>query len=400
MHITLDYLVVGLIIIIVLAFSANSIFSLTSVNLQHVQEEQLNPLAERLLDKILLTPGEPLNWEDIYNYPDEEDITGFGLGYIKKQDQLMFIDPYVLDLNKVSRMSIIDFQPSPNRILKILGLTWDGEHPKYGFRLRIAPALNITITPTEYIGQAPAVFNISVKSYDGYPAANAKVKAIYLVMQMKKKGNEEEVIPWRSSTTLLANWRGECSSVDFKQFLNSISSSDVEAYILLVYASYFGVKSFNHYAKYPDILDAWITGNYLVVKFPESQEGPQGARHIRGLIQIGEDLIATANIKDVKNPKTGEGQWIINKGRYSLRIYEMEGKGIDPSLNLDLLYIFWAPLPGRDRYCLVLVNYPPIIDYSALSPLIEGLKIFTTHRYCKMGGLTYVTELSVWRMAE
>ncbi|MEM2511165.1 MAG: hypothetical protein QXY40_09995, partial [Candidatus Methanomethylicia archaeon] len=375
--------------------------------LQHVQEEQLNPLAERLLDKILLTPGEPLDWGNIYIYNDEEIITGFGLGYIRGQSQPLggAIDPYVLDQDKVARMAITDFQLSPSRILKILGLTWDELHPRYGFRLRIVPALNITITPTQHIlrngHSIPSVFNISVKSYDGYSAANAKVKVIYLVLQMEKKGNDEIIFLHRNDTVILADWMGKCSNVDFNEFLNSIQDTkDVEAYILLVYASYYGIRSFNQYYQYSygDILESSIIGNYLVVKFPKEGEGPKGARHIRGLLQIGEDVVAEAKIDDVNNPKTGESKWIINKGNYDLRIFKVGG--IDPWLNLDLLYVFWAPLPGRDRYCLVVVNYPPIVDYSTIGSVSEGLKISIAHRYCRIGSLTYVAELQVWRMAE
>ncbi|MEM1547382.1 MAG: hypothetical protein QXP91_13110 [Candidatus Methanomethylicia archaeon] len=432
MHITLDYLVAGLVIIIILTFSANSIFSLTSTTLQHVEEEQLNPLAERLLDKILLTPGEPLDWGNLTITYDnkgnrfiisEREITDFGLGYVEMQNNLgSVIDPYVLDPDKVARMANKDFQPSSSRILQILGLTWDGIHPKYGFRLRIVPALNITITPTGTILRngynVPSKFDISVKSYDGYPAVNARVKAIYLVVQMEqaRDSNQNQMEQARDSNQnqtevllniskpieVLTDWKGECNNIDFTNFLSNLQDGNqgmkkVEAYILLAYASYYGIRSFNQYYQYNygNVLEASIMGSYLVIKFPENSEDPEGARHPEKLLQIGEYVVAKTDI----DPKRGE--LVINKGHYKLKVLKIGG--IDPWLNLNLLYIFWAPLqePVKPaKYCLVVVDYPSLVDYSTSTYPGEGLKIFTTHRYCRIGSLTYVAELSVWRMAE
>ncbi|MEM2305940.1 MAG: hypothetical protein QXK51_11420 [Candidatus Methanomethylicia archaeon] len=392
MHVTLDYLVAGLVIIIILAFSANSIFSLTSVNLKHVEEEQLNPLTERLLDKILLTPGEPTYWGNIYDYEDEADITGFGLAYIKNN----VINSYVIDPDKMSRMIHPVFQISPERITNLLGLTWDGGHPKYGFRLRIVPALNITIIPDESsyvkIGNDKLYtnFTITVRSYDGYPAANSKIKAMYLAAKYKEGGGgQEDCVDYsliRSSTT--ADWKGE-GNIKF-----SISSAGFQGYnkasfILIVYASYSGIKSFNTYnLRSQDILNASIIGNYLIVEFPQNED-PQGARFLRGLVQISEYAIAEAKIKNVSR---GESGWVINKGGKSYRVYEISG--MDPSLNTDVLFIKWI-----GRFWISVMRYPPLVDYAAPS-MAQALKIVTLHRYCRIGELTYVAELSVWRMAE
>jgi hypothetical protein len=387
MHITLDYLVVGLIIIIVLAFSANSIFSLTSVNLQHVQEEQLNPLAERLLDKILLTPGEPLDWGNIYKY-DEDDITGFGLAYMKNG----VINPYVLDPDKTSRITHPVFQLSPERISRLLSLTWDGRNFKYGFRLRITPALNITITPDEnkYIRVGSDIlytaFNIAVKSYDGYPAANSGIKAIYLAAKINEGKEEADYSLARIKT--IADWSGK-SYLEFKVDSSSFRGYNKAAFILIVYASYSGVKSLATYnLREEDILNASIIGNYLIVEFPSSYE-PQGARFLRGVIQIGENVVSEAKIKNVSR---GESGWVINRGNYNYRVYEISG--IDSSLNTDVLLVKWI-----GRYWLSVIRYPPVVDYASPS-IAQGLKIATVHRYCKIGDLTYVVELSVWRMAE
>jgi hypothetical protein len=387
MHVTLDYLVAGLLIIIILTFTANSISPFIYINLQHVEEEQLNPLAERLLDKILLTPGEPLDWGNIYRY-DEDDITGFGLAYMKNG----VINPYILDPDKISRIAHPVFQLSPERISKLLGLTWDGGNFKYGFRLRITPALNITIIPDEnkYIRVGSDIlytaFNITVKSYDGYPAANSKINAIYLAAKIKEGKVEADYSLARIKT--IADWRGE-SYLEFTVDQSSFKGYNKAAFIFIVYASYSGVKSLATYnIRTEDILNAAIIGKYLIVEFPSSYE-PQGARFSRGVIQIGENVISEAKIENVSR---GESGWVINRGNYNYRVYEISG--IDPSLSVDVLLVKWI-----GRYWLSVIRYPPIVDYAAPS-IAQGLKIATLHRYCKIGDLTYVTELSVWRMAE
>ena len=387
MHVTLDYLVAGLLIIIILTFTANSISPFIYINLQHVEEEQLNPLAERLLDKILLTPGEPLDWGNIYSY-DEDDITGFGLAYMKNG----VINPYILDPDKISRIAHPVFQLSPERISKLLGLTWDGGNFKYGFRLRITPALNITIIPDEnkYIRVGSDIlytaFNITVKSYDGYPAANSKINAIYLAAKIKEGKVEADYSLARIKT--IADWRGE-SYLEFTVDQSSFKGYNKAAFLFIVYASYSGVKSLATYnLRTEDILNAAIIGKYLIVEFPSSYE-PQGARFLRGVIQIGENVISEAKIENVSR---GESGWVINRGNYNYRVYEISG--IDPSLSVDVLLVKWI-----GRHWLSVIRYPPIVDYAAPS-IAQGLKIATLHRYCKIGDLTYVTELSVWRMAE
>lgn len=405
MHITLDYLVAGLVIIIILTFAATSIFPFTSVTLQHVQEEQLNPLAERLLDKVILTPGEPLDWWDIYSY-NETNITGFGLGYFREGA----VDPYVLDPGKVSRLTDTPFQLSPRTFAKILGLTWDGDpdHLKYSFKLRIIPALNITITPDEDsmleiniagggVDRVYTAFNISVKSYDGYPASNAKVKAIYLASAVKGGLDNEDVDYNLVTEEVIADWRGECY-VDFTDDVGdwwNQQGPNVRraAFILLVYAKYSGIKSAAKYESYwGDVLNATIIGNYLVVAFPQGQGGPQGARHIRALIQIGENQLSEAEITPLTEPH-GESEWIINRGHYSYRVYGISG--VDASRNVNVLYVFWI-----GRYWFSVINYPAFITNYGIPAEGRGLKVTSNYRFCRIGDLTFIVELSVWRMAE
>ena len=410
MHVTLDYLVTGLIIIIILTFSSSFILPFTSVTLQHVQEEQINPLAERLLDKIILTPGEPSDWWDIYKYREEAGIADFGLGLLKGDST----EPYVLDPNKVSRLISRPFELTPKMIAKLLGLTWDGspEHLKYNFKLKIIPALNITIIPDENKrvsirnknnenDDIYTAFNILIKGYDGIPAFNTNFKAIYLLAGYKggvgsHKGDVKYAISIGNGRTDLngASYVDFSDNPDINEWINGNRGKlDKSTCTLIVYANYFGIKSFKSYFPHPtNTLNSYIIGDKLFVEFPEAPDNP-AAYHIKDLIQVGGGFLNIAEIVDLNNPDNpGESPWVVNKGGKSYRIYRIVS-GIDPSLNTNLLFFIKQ---ARGGFSVVI--YPP--EEICIGGEGEGLRVVSSHRFCKIGDFTYVVELSLWRMAE
>ena len=80
MHAILEYIGVTLIIVIIL-FSTMYAINASTTRLSHIKEEQLYTVAERLMDKIILTPGYPYDWG--YNFSlYNGSLTDFGLAAV------------------------------------------------------------------------------------------------------------------------------------------------------------------------------------------------------------------------------------------------------------------------------------------------------------------------------
>ncbi|MEM3964910.1 MAG: hypothetical protein QW584_04215, partial [Thermofilaceae archaeon] len=61
MHVALEYLAIGILLVAVI-LAAGQMIEAPARTVETVRAEQLLTAAERLMDKILLTPGYPENW--------------------------------------------------------------------------------------------------------------------------------------------------------------------------------------------------------------------------------------------------------------------------------------------------------------------------------------------------
>lgn len=216
MNSTFEYIISVLIIVLILAFTVLSIDSIVATQQQPLKAEQLDPVAERLLDKILLTRGYPYNWgTDItvsgnITFPGEETPLE-DLGLAANSTNL-----YTLDTYKVMRLvkNVGSLENSlyipPSYFGDLAGLrqngTWD-----YGFRLLMKTALNITntwIRNDSKIKDIPTAFNVTVKTHTGKLAPNALVTARYFCLFITGSGKDATFDYFYTTLQNVTNWNG------------------------------------------------------------------------------------------------------------------------------------------------------------------------------------------------
>ncbi|MEM3886372.1 MAG: hypothetical protein QXO82_04885 [Candidatus Methanomethylicia archaeon] len=132
----------------------------------YIAEGQLQLEAEKVLNQLLLSPGDPPDWGCL-NISISE-LKAFGLAAINGES-------YSLDADKLIR--VFDFNLSEfsnivpinlNDVISILGLKG-----KYGLYMKLTPALNLSLHKiSDY------VYRVVVKTHEDIPVVNAKIKAV------------------------------------------------------------------------------------------------------------------------------------------------------------------------------------------------------------------------------
>lgn len=408
MHITFDYMAVGVILFALATFAVSTMFPVLSSSLTGIKEEQLQPVAEKTTTKICSTPGSPENWGTAYTIIENgdndtlliEELKGFGLARFINGETLS----EVLDKDKLLRLvpttstgqeNLLYLEPQ--KVADLLGLTWDGTNLKYGFHLELKQALNLTATPNKwytkkegkYQHSFPYAFELRVRNSDEVAAAGSSIKCTYVVFWLSRNEFNYSYLV----KDAVADWEGralvEFDSSQIGTLLNKGSNNTV---ILIAYAEYFGIKSQTiTYDSSGDVLEAFVIGNQMFVEFPTGSDVPEGARHVRGLFGISySNVIALPVIK-----KGGEAQSVINKGSKSFAIFDFGP--LDETLDTLGLYVMYLGKP-----VVVLARRPPpIIRYGTWgSGVPSGLKVVMLRRMVKIGELSYWAELYMWRTAE
>ncbi len=163
MHVNYEYILAGMILLLILSVSEMNIFSVMKFQLTKLEQESEYPDAERILNILLLSPGYPENWGNSSDYP-----SSLGLAL---QNSLK---PYVLDMSKVIRLTEdVSGFISPVRARQLMGLS--SEHY---FSFTIMPVFSIEITNSS--GAGHMVYNVNVRDFKGFIVSNANVTGFYV----------------------------------------------------------------------------------------------------------------------------------------------------------------------------------------------------------------------------
>ncbi|MEM3714546.1 MAG: hypothetical protein QXF82_06330 [Nitrososphaeria archaeon] len=405
MNVSVEYIVSVLIIGLVISFSITSISSAVNVNLQPVKEEQLQTVAKRVFDKLLLTQGPP-NWPSIT--VDAEELSDIGLA----DNSGIY---YSLDVNKVMRLTpyssggLIE-NPSyipPERFGELTGLYENGRW-KYGFRLFMRTALNIDIEILRNISNPkyrdiPEVFKVTVTTYDGKRASNAVVIASYYCFQMIKLRGQEYTYKFTgySTKTNLTNFEGWTIMNFTGEYIPETNEGVKSFPFLLVTAKYYGLQSqavlTSHQIKTLDLL---IIDNYLIASFNEKVNTSKSANHLGAHADITvlgvTSEMSTIEIQAINVTSTGEAGKIVNRGGKNYTVYELEQ--YVPS-DIFVAGIF-VESRGREWFAFATKPIVPVaFDLSSLF-ITGGVKTETLSRIVTLGKNSYYIELTLWRMAE
>lgn len=392
MHPVYDYIVAVLILLMVLGFSFYAINSAVITQSTLAKEEQLKPIANRLFNKIFLTPGYPVNWGTNV-FINESNLKDFGL--------LLAGEPHQIDVNKILRLNETNpLYIPPETFGNLTGLYQDG-HWVYGFRLTIRSALNISIHPVDEYNNPPTTYLVHITDYTGKKASNAIVKGTVITLAVEKNG---KYFTYELSTVVV-NITNVDGTTLLKFNINQVSKPNANVvHMLLITANYYGIQSQVVRTFGENIATLISVGNYLIVNMT-GQPIPS-AEHVQ---LNGTAIEFTSDLNFILNPivdmTKGEVGKIINKGRYNYRVYELANPITENVILVGLLIrkAVGGKGSGGPKYFLVVAARPPTpisVDYRSHSFNIAGIKTETLSGLFNIGDNTYYVELSVWRMSE
>ncbi len=217
MHVDYEYILAGLILLLILSVAEMNIFAVMTHQLTRMEQEAEYPAAERILDTILLSPGYPPNWGN-----QSADPTSLGLAV---QNALK---AYVLDISKVIRLK--EGYPnyiSPGTARQLMGLSED-----YHFNLTIIPVFNICINGSL---AEQGEYSITMKDYKGFLVPNVNVTGYYVPNSLTGGG----IYPSKSAMT---GTDGRCV----------LTFDPLPNYSLVVCANQLEVKAIQTFTSLPD----------------------------------------------------------------------------------------------------------------------------------------------------
>jgi len=421
MH-ALDYLVAGAVMIILIMFSYSILTPTVYIPITHIKEQQLDVLAERLIDKILLTPGIPYDWGE-GRLEDSSIVmpTVFGFG-LALNDSEGNAQSYVLDVYKLLRLK--EGSLTQQEVARLLGLTSDEGHLEYGFNLTICPVMNITVVDEH--GKVLEDFNseilenitVKVVNHEGIPLPDAKVYIIGMVCYVIQGNNGEDdnsVGCFTFNANATTNVVGEATIAFNTTDIETSMPSNAKAVrsLYVIYVDFYGLKSYKVYymgETQQPLFVVGIEGNDLMIGFnssvpPGQGQGrgqgrginrTQGARHLLGIYGIAFTL-GVPKVTTIGTPERSAR--VLNYGSKNASCFLLEN--VEQQLNAIGVFFFYAPI--EPKYHLYVYSLQQVIGSSfSYGSEIEGGKktVVVAKRLVKVEGMDYVVIFKLWRMAE
>ncbi|ABL78320.1 hypothetical protein [Thermofilum pendens] len=408
MEATLEYLALGVLIVLLIAVAYG--MASTSMNtLGTVYEEQLFTVAERVMDKIVLTPGYPADWgTNISVTPDT--LTDFGLALAGTRT------PYVVDPDKVMRLANLSTLPNPlllnaSRLAQLLGLS-----ENYGFRLRMRPMLVVSVKPVAYrqFGNwnFSSIFQVNVTNYYGLGIPNANVTGMYVIVRVNP-GNGEVEKKQVFAKSNLTGPLGTCT-LDYRSELsNYFNKQRTDRWFfafLILRAEWQGFVSVAGYAPTAQRgvpVEGYIIGKYIFVDRTIEVGKTSGAVHVKDeLLQAVPEYQNLLNFTTVVWCRDSTGNFrnddplCNNAGKVlpSAKQWYLVGyvKYVEP---LSSHIFVFAQFRGSP--VVIVVNRIPSIDISYGGSKAQPANSVTLGpRICTIYSYPYVVELTIWRRVE
>ncbi len=396
MNITIDNIFAFLIFFVLILAFMGFIVPSTYLPFTTTEQHQLEEIARALLDKMLFGTGYPENWGSNLS-ASGSSLTAFGLHKAKG-------DSYQLDINKVLKISSqgayqlpSTIQIPPEVVAQLLGMRGPR---RYEFSVSITPALNISYQilgnfSLDASTSVPALIAATVLNPDGRPAANANVTGLYLLMNVRKKGQDEIVYLNYTYYSKVTNWEGK-TTLNFTTYLKALKdqlkTSELKRTIsaMTLYAEYFGIRSVASSVMNQALFGTMID-KYLIVDFPIDQL-PRGARQMQNATALSIPPFYVY-LDYLHNDTNGQSGMVINAGSKKYRVYEL-GQGVDE----DVTFIC-VPVKYRGDYQAVIFMRPPV-DVICQTGIPGQIKTSVLRRLVRIGSWHYILELMTWRSAE
>lgn len=354
--------------------------TITLVNMQTIDQQQLRNLALNVFNAILLDTGEPSDWGSMDPfYINDPRIQRFGLA--TAQDSTF----YVLDPDKVQRlvtdnpMNYCDY----DRVRELLGLQG------YGFSLQIIPPFNVTNADgTPIPDRSPITINnneisyeIKVSYLDGTPIPNANVTATIVYTN----GRDLEII---TRPQVLTDALGLCSDTVTLSF-------NPTQVIVVLQVTVAGVATLTvTFGTTPpnDIAEINFVEDTIILTMPDAT--PRAARWVDNIIPfLGEE-----GFEFIYNGTRSTND-MLNYGRF--RVWSKNFNGLKRRNPVVFIFNFWAVIRGSGRQEVLIAGpYQNLLGYTVFSygeSPTTGSASVKIQRNVVISGMTYTAELWLWK---
>lgn len=374
---SVEYLVVSLILVVtVLTFSTQLLPSML-VRTAYVSETTLQTEAEKIVDQLLLNPGDPPDWG--VNAVCPSDIRVLGLASSQG-------GPYELDANKLIRIyessvgNLTGFsQLDLDSVAKLLGI-----YGKYGFSIRITPVLNVSVR-----ARSENSYEVSVKTHEQLPVANAKVRGLLIVPRVE--GNA--VIYYVEEAEAYTGYDG-------RVLLNLTTGVEGVGRVLSVYVDFYGIKNVAITEISGSTGYGVIVGNSLYVGHIEGVLNETGvSKRGGGAIHLRPEALVIITPESIDDIILTEGKLLpITPNLVSARpYYKFELEGVERGV-VAVLFV----VKNQGRYMLVVAkcvynNLQVGVPLISTSHAARGVHV---RRIVNISGFYYYFDFTLWRVVE
>ncbi len=401
MHAILEYLAIGVLIVLFLTVSFEVISEVMG-RMETVKEEQLYNVAERIMDKILLTPGDPPDWGTNFS----NRLTDFGLALNGTRT------PYVIDPDKVMRLANLTSLPNPllvnsSQIADLLGIK-----DEYGFRLEIAPLLYVNVTPLAFYTipgnstpDIPSKIRVKVYNWYDFGVPGANVTAMLVIAKSKPVpggGGREEISYTVLVKSNITDALGTCTlnfTEDIDDALSSLPGPPHFLYhFIIIHVDWNGFVAIKGYSAPPRLnapVTGYIIGDYVILNSSVITGNLSGAFLTRD--EVVEALPEYKSLLTVTNIT-----WYPGRPPFNLSItLPWEDYRVGKIHYLERLssHVFVLGM-WRGNLVVIVISRIPNIDISYGKKEAMPPNSVTLTRVAQIYNYPYLVRLTLWRKVE
>jgi hypothetical protein len=405
MNTVLEYLAVGVLLVAVI-LAAGHMLEAPSRTLETVREEQLLTVAERLIDKILLTPGYPPDWGSNV-YVTDADLTDFGLA-------LQGGAPYIVDPDKVMRLANLSTLPNPlllnaSRLAELLGIK-----DQYGFKLVMKPMITAQVAALEWSAGIASKFRVRVVNWQGEGLPNARVSGVYVVALVKGGAGQPEVDSlWNFTRSCVTDVLGYCI-LDYTSDLSSVKygRGQQPATFLVLHVNWEGFVAVTGYSPVPGgaPVTGYIIGSYVFLeKDVDATEQPLIRGKVSGAVIVKDEVVQVVPQYSLLLEPT-EVEWCREQPNDPEWCQGMAGRVLPSRRGTYLIgrVVYLERLSShvivfakwRGDWTAIVISRIPVIEISYGARGAAPANSATLTRVTQIYNYPYVVQLTVWRWAE
>jgi len=380
-----DHIVAILVVGVIFIGAVIVVPSMSLMNLQAINQQQLRNTALNVFNTMLLDTGEPINWGSIRDFKTNDPrVKRFGLA--SAQESTL----YVLDPDKVQRL--VKGNPlgemNYTRVKELLGLQG------YGFSLKIIPPFIVKFSSKDInvVGNLLR-YNANVSYLDGKPIPNAEVYSTVVYTKGNDYFNISQSGPAKTNEMGVCNGNATLgiSNPDYYMVTLRVTVADVATLIVTS-----GQTFNNTIARINIVYDTIVLTSW---KDPPNFNVPPNENvWILDIVAFDSQGLLWYLFEGDKGGQDNK----FNSGSGLFERWSQIFHGLHDSDPVILIFNFWAVDPeghGRSQV-LVTMAYPNLLGSSVFeyggSPSISGSAI-KVQRSVGISGMTYTAELWLWK---